>query len=290
LMDVIMPVMDGVEATRRIMEQSPCAVLMVTVSVGANASKVFQAMGYGALDAVDTPALGFGDPAVSSAPLLSKIATIGKLIGAPGRGGTEFFRKSSNTSGDSTDRLVAIGASAGGPAALAAVLKILPASFPAGIVIVQHVDAQFAAGLAEWLGGQTQIKVRLANPGDRPTNGVALVAGTSDHLVFTGSRTLGYTPNPRDYPYRPSVDAFFESVVKHWRNEVTGVLLTGMGRDGAAGLRGLRDAGHHTITQDKASCAVYGMPKAAAALNAAVEILSLEKIGPALLARIAKQA
>jgi two-component system response regulator WspF len=288
LMDLIMPVMDGVEATRRIMEESPCAVLIVTVSVGANVSKVYAAMGHGALDAVDTPALGFGDPRVSASPLLNKISTIGKLIGSdstansgdaarPGRGAA------------AAEQLVAIGSSAGGPAALAEVFRLLPADFPAAIVVVQHVDAQFAPGLAEWLNGQAKIKVRLAMSGDRPEPGVALVAGTADHLVFTDPSTLGYTPHPRDYAYRPSVDTFYESVIKHWRGAVEGVLLTGMGRDGAIGLKALRDAGHHTITQDKASCAVYGMPKAAAAINAAVEILPLDRIGPALLSRFTQK-
>jgi len=289
LMDLIMPVMDGVEATRLIMAQSPCAILIVTVSVGSNVGKVFQAMGHGALDAVDTPALGFGDPGVSAAPLLNKISTIGKLIGSHPRGRAGFPTQApGDGSTTAAEKLVAIGASAGGPAALAEVLRVLPVNFPAAIVIVQHVDVQFAPGLADWLGGQTPLKVRLACAGDRPLNGLALVAGTADHLVFSNARVLGYTPDPRDYAYRPSVDAFFESVVKHWRGEVEGVLLTGMGRDGAAGLRSLRDAGHHTITQDRATSAVYGMPKAAAALDAAVEILPLEKIGPALMNRFAR--
>ena len=289
LMDLIMPVMDGVEATRRIMAESPCAILVVTVSVGANVSKVYAAMGHGALDAVDTPALGFGDPRLSATPLLNKINTIGKLIG----GTTSTVVKAStgvrpSATAGSTERLVAIGSSAGGPAALADVLRVLPADFAAAIVIVQHVDVQFAPGLAEWLNGQTKINVRLAVAGDRPVNGVALVAGTADHLVFTDGTTLGYTPHPQDYVYRPSVDTFFESVVKYWRGAVEGVLLTGMGRDGATGLKGLRDAGHHTIAQDKASCAVYGMPKAAAAINAAVDVLPLDRIGPALLKRFSR--
>jgi chemotaxis response regulator CheB len=101
-------------------------------------------------------------------------------------------------------------------------------------------------------------------------------------LVFIKPGILGYTPIPRETAYRPSVDTFFHSVVQHWSGEVTGVLLTGMGRDGAAGLKALRDAGHHTIAQDQATSAVYGMPKAAATLGAAVEILPLGQIARAL--------
>jgi two-component system response regulator WspF len=109
-----------------------------------------------------------------------------------------------------------------------------------------------------------------------------LLASTADHLVLVSADTLGYTRDPVDAIYRPSVDVFFQSVVKHWRGKVAGVLLTGMGRDGAKGLKALREAGHHTIAQDRGTSTIYGMPKAAAALDAAVEILPLGQVGPAL--------
>jgi two-component system, chemotaxis family, response regulator WspF len=174
--------------------------------------------------------------------------------------------------------LVAIGASAGGPAVLSTLLKRLPKDFAGAVVIIQHMDAQMAAGMAEWLGQDSAIPVRLAREGDQPTPGVALVAGTSDHLVLKTATRLGYTPDPREYVYRPSVDAFFMSVGRLWQGPAIGVLLTGMGRDGAAGLKALRDRGCHTIAQDAASSAVYGMPKAAARLDAAVDILSIDRI------------
>jgi len=109
-----------------------------------------------------------------------------------------------------------------------------------------------------------------------------LVVGSDDHLVFKNTLKLGYIADPKENPYRPSVDVFFESAARLFRGVMTGVLLTGMGRDGARGLKILRDAGCHTIAQDKSTSAVYGMPKAAAALNAASEILALQKIGPRL--------
>jgi two-component system response regulator WspF len=180
------------------------------------------------------------------------------------------------------NRLVAIGASAGGPAALAKVLSDLPKDFPAAIVIIQHVDAQFSAGMADWLSHKSCLPVRVAKEGERPTIGSVLLAGTSDHLTLTAAGRLAYTPEPRDYVYRPSVDVFFHSVCQFWPFEAVGVLLTGMGRDGAMGLKALRDKGCHTIAQDKESSAVYGMPKFAAALKAAVEILAVEQIAPAL--------
>jgi two-component system response regulator WspF len=283
LMDLVMPEMDGVEATRRIMTQTPCAILLVTANAQTKVGKVFEAMGAGALDVVASPTAGEGALPAGTAELLTKIARIGMLIGAtaPGarrRADAPLFQ----TELASRQALVAIGASAGGPAALATVLGSLPTDFPTPIVVIQHVDAQFAPGLADWLNDQTPLSVRLAESGDQPLPGVVLVAGTGDHLAFTGPTSLGYTPHPSDYAYRPSVDVFFESAARHWRGDILGVLLTGMGRDGARGLKTLRDKGCHTIAQDQATCAVYGMPKQAAALGAAAEILPLGQIGAAL--------
>ena len=165
---------------------------------------------------------------------------------------------------------------------MAAVLGGLPRDFPAAIVIVQHVDARFAPGLVDWLGHHSAMPVRLAVEGERIVPGQVLVAGTDDHLVFRGTDRLGYTPHPQDHAYRPSVDVMFTSARCHWGGRLVGVLLTGMGSDGARGLRDLREAGHHTIAQDRASSAVYGMPKAAAALGAAGEILPLDAIASRL--------
>jgi len=279
LMDLIMPRIDGVEATRQIMAHSPCAILVVTVSVTDNCSKVFEAMGAGALDAVNTPVLERPDSCKGAGDLLSKIETIRKLIGAPaaGRGNSQNTDPALVPEADA--RLIVIGASAGGPTALARILRYLPGNFRSPVIIVQHVDAQFAPALASWLDDQSPLRVRLALNGDCPSAGTILLAGGNQHLVFTSPRRLAHTADPKDCSYCPSVDVFFKSVVQHWGNEAIGVLLTGMGRDGAQGLQALRLAGSHTIAQDQASCAVYGMPKAAAQLEAASEILGVDQIG-----------
>jgi two-component system, chemotaxis family, response regulator WspF len=177
------------------------------------------------------------------------------------------------------NRLIAIGASAGGPAALSRIVSYLPAGFCTPIVVVQHVDSQFAQALANWLDDQTPLRVRVAQEGDRPSAGTILLAGGGQHLVFANSYCLAYTAEPIDSSYRPSVDVFFDSIRQHWQGDVLGMLLTGMGRDGTQGLLGLRQDGHYTIAQDEASSAVYGMPKAAADLGAATEVLSLDQIG-----------
>lgn len=185
--------------------------------------------------------------------------------------------------------LVVIGASAGGPAALTRILCDLAAPFPASIIIIQHVGAQFAEDMAQWLGHQSAIPVEIAKEGDWPSPGTALLAGRDDHLVFKSSFRVGYTAEPSETNYCPSVDVFFDSVVKYWRGDVIGVLLTGMGADGAEGLRRLRVRGATTIAQDQSSSVVYGMPKAAAELKAATEILPLSSIGHRLTTLVRRQ-
>jgi chemotaxis response regulator CheB len=218
----------------------------------------------------------------AAAQFLQKIDTLARLVG------TRRFIPTPEMFGDTwvigrRERLVAIGASAGGPAAIARVLEGLPRGFPAAVVIVQHVDERFAPGMAEWLSRTSPLPVRVAQEGERLVAGIALLSGTNDHLVLKSPDRLGYEREPKDHAYRPSVDVFFESVSAKWPGEAVGVLLTGMGRDGAKGLKTLRNKGYYTIAQDEATSAVYGMPKAAATLGAAVDVLPLERIAPRLI-------
>lgn len=282
LMDLVMPRLDGVEATRRIMAESPCAILVVTVDIHTHAERVYEAMGAGAIDAIDTPIMGRGDIRKASAPLLDKIERIGRIATDREPAKRIVAPAPATQDGEDASELVAIGVSAGGPAALATLLGALPRSFRASIVIVQHVDQAFAAGLAQWLGEQSALPVRVAIEGEKPQAGVVLIAATNDHLVLRPDGRLGYTREPALAPYRPSVDVFFQSLVRTWHGKAIGVLLTGMGRDGATGLKAMREHGHFTIAQDAATSAVYGMPKAAAALDAASAILPLGAIADAL--------
>ncbi len=281
LMDLIMPVMDGVEATRQIMSHCPCAILVVTSTVSGNAGKVFEAMGYGALDAINTPILGAGGGTEGGASLLAKITTIGKLIGKSSKKSFGISEPEKRSLNKRHLPLIAIGSSTGGPQALAKIISKWKADLPAAVAIVQHVDEQFSTGLAEWLNNQSPLPVAIATPGSYLEKGKILLAGTNDHLILRPNHTLAYTEEPRDNPYRPSVDAFFQSVAQYWPGKGVGVLLTGMGKDGAEGLKTLRGAGWHTIAQDRATSVVYGMPKAAADLQAAVEILPIDAISSA---------
>ena len=178
-------------------------------------------------------------------------------------------------------RLVAIGASAGGPASLAVLLKQLPASFNAAVVLVQHVDEVFAAGMAEWLASESKLPVRLARDGEPPIPGQILLAGTNNHIRLLRNGSLVYTAEPRSSSTgRPSTCFRERGELLAWRRRGRAADRHGPRR--RQGLKQMRERGFLTIAQDQASCAVCGMPKAAAAIDAAVQILSLEKIAPRL--------
>jgi two-component system response regulator WspF len=289
LMDLVMPRLDGVEATRRIMAAAPCPIVIVTASAREDSARVFEAMGAGALDVVQTPVLGVGS-AGGAKLLLAKVETIRRLVSpTPWKRGARRVEETTRFLAR-REWVVCVGCSAGGPAALAKLLGGLPVDFGAAVVIVQHVDVRFAAGLANWLAGYSRLPVRLVEEGDRPKAGTVLLAGRDHHLVFASPHRLGYTRAEKDAACRPSVDLLFKSAAEHCQGVAVGVLLTGMGRDGAAGLLAMRRRGFLTIAQDERSSAVFGMPKAAIELQAAAEILALDKIAPRLVNVFAQKA
>ncbi len=286
LMDLVMPGMNGAEATREIMRRCPCPILVVTATVAGNYALVCEALSHGAYDAVATPVLGDSPPAQAGAALLAKLAQVDRIrarlesplepsapVAPPTKRRPDDFRQ---------PPLVAIGASTGGPHALQTILAKWPADFPAAVVVAQHIGADFAASLASWLAESCKLTVRTAIDGDRPRAGLVLVAQTDDHLLMRPDGTLGYAKEPTGNPFRPSVDVLFQSLGRHWQRPSVAVLLSGIGRDGAQGLLDLRRAGWHTIAQDRSSSVVYGMPQAASELKAAAEVLAVGDIAAAV--------
>jgi two-component system, chemotaxis family, response regulator WspF len=288
---------NGVEIIRAVMQQSPCIILVMTDNLDRNIDKIYTAMSYGAIDAVNLPGLTTPEPEQFAPELLSKISKSRRVVKSLK---TSISANSKTISthkifsqaltqqpifrhtGTSTVPLIAIGSSTGGPKTLANILAKLPPNFRAAIAIVQHVDAQFSTSFIHWLNQQTALEVRAAVAGDRFQAGTVLVAGNNHHLYLKSDGRLDYKPDPQDYPYRPSVDVFFQSLAQYWQHPATAILLTGMGRDGAVGLHALREQGWQTIAQNEQSCAVFGMPKAATELNAAVEVLSPAAIAASL--------
>jgi chemotaxis response regulator CheB len=219
---------------------------------------------------------------VDGKELLVKIDQIAKITGIEKRSPVQPKARTGE-SGESRQAkgqyLLLLGSSTGGPQALVSVLQELPRDFPAAVVVVQHMDEQFTGGLAAWLNTQLELKVRVLRAGDRPQAGEVLIAATNDHVIMRANKSLGYSVEPKDNYYHPSVDVLFNSVARHWQGRCVGVVLTGMGRDGAEGLLSLRRCGHHTIAQDQKSSVVFGMPKAAIEAGAAKDILPVNEIG-----------
>ncbi len=279
LMDLIMPKMDGVEAIRLIMESHPCAILAVTASISSNLDKVYEAMGHGALDAIDTPTLASRDHYQGAEALLDKIISVERLLGAP-------CRVATGLTGLNTRPLALIGSSTGGPKALQEIVSNWPAEAPC-LVIAQHVDPAFAQGLSKWLSEAAERPVDLIDPGMEPEPSRILVARTDRHLVLDEDGRLNYQDEPHNSFYHPSIDVFFKSVSRRWSTPGVATILTGMGHDGAEGLWALKQAGWHTFAQDRDSCVVWGMPKAAVELGAVDQELPPIALAEAMIQNVA---
>jgi len=285
------------EVTRLVLETHTCGVVLVGGRPSSSSSAAYEAMGAGALDVLPLDARDLASLSarltrigrvltqnVPRAPTVNGIARPAASISAPGMiavKGAERPAADAVRSGH-RPRLVAIGASTGGPQAIHQLLASLPRPITCSIAIVQHIEGTFASGMTEWLSEGTGVRVKLATPGSELEPGTALLAGGDGHLVLTPSGTLAYADEPKDSIHRPSVDAFFKSLATHWPTPGVAVLLTGMGRDGAAGLHELRRHGWRTIAQDESTSVVFGMPKAAIQLGAAERTLPIGEVGPTI--------
>lgn len=238
---------------------------------------VFEALSAGALGHLPPPRLEADGELSGAARLLGRIQRLQALVLKPAA--VAPVPPPREVRGECP--IVALGASTGGPQALANVLAGLPQGLPAAVLIVQHIDGEFSAGLCEWLGGHSMLPVQLAQRGDLLQPGRVYVGANLGHLVLLPSQQLGYRAAQPDDLHVPAIDMLFASLAEHASGGAA-ALLSGMGSDGARGLLRLRQAGWHTIAQDQTSSAVFGMPRAAQELGAAVQILPLAAIGSAL--------
>jgi two-component system chemotaxis response regulator CheB len=293
-MDMMMPVMSGLAATEYIMAYQPTPILIVSASINrGELFKIYDALAAGAVDVLEKPT-GQELDGVWERGLLSAVKLVAKIkvITHP-RARLEPRRSALDASAHQhQERLsatafdvVAIGASTGGPGAIVEVLRRLPSHFQVPILVVLHMNEPFGSALADWLDGQLDRRVINPENGDSVASakGRVVVAPCGKHLVVREGRMF-LTLDQDRHSCRPSVDVLFESIAADYGASSAACLLTGMGRDGAFGLLKIRAAGGITIAQDEASSVIYGMPREAAILGAAIHVLPLRDIGPRLAA------
>jgi len=294
-LDMVLPVMTGLTATEQIMAYCPTPILIVSASTNrGELFKTYDALAAGALEVLDKPSAHDTDEDwaphfVSTVKLLARLkvithprARLGAL--ASRSSGAHLATPMERSSSDV--RVIALGASTGGPGALLEVLRGLPRGFPIPILITMHLATTFAGAFASWLDEQSPLRVTFARDGEPLPSvgeGRIVLAPPDAHLTVSNGR-LRNTNTPPRHSCRPSVDALFESLAVELGSSTAACLLTGMGRDGAAGLLSIRVAGGRTIAQDEASSVVFGMPREAIQLGAAERVLPLSKIAAALTA------
>ncbi|MBH9577202.1 protein-glutamate methylesterase/protein-glutamine glutaminase [Inhella proteolytica] len=299
VLDVEMPRMDGLSFLRQLMAEHPLPVVMCSTLTEAGAETTLQALAAGAVGFVTKPKLGLKNfledqdnglvPAVRAAKRASLKALVrfSAPTAAPSMPSSAAPVRAAPAMplAQTTDRVIAVGASTGGVQTFESLLCQLPRDMGAGIVLVQHMPAGFTASFAQRLARVSGLDVREAVDGERVLAGRVLIAPGGRHMQLRASGAQ-YQVEVRDGPlvnhHKPSVDVLFKSVAQVAGRNAIGVLLTGMGDDGARGLLEMRRAGAYTAAQDEASCVVYGMPKAAFELGAAVQVLDLEGIAAAI--------
>lgn len=287
--DLHMPRMNGLDLVREVMARHPMPILVLSVSVQADQEhNIFRMLEAGALDILAKPRGGleadFGVTAhdlITKIRILSGVKVIGRRRAAVDAAAVHATPPLPGLAG-SGPRIIGIGASTGGPQALEIVLGRLPADFPMPLLCVQHIAEGFMQGLVGWLAGCCRIPVRTAEEGAAPDRGIAYFPPDNRHLEIDDAGTFRCSSALPVSGHRPSVDIAFGSLARRYGAAAAGVLLTGMGQDGAQGMLDIARAGGLTIAQDEQSSVVFGMPKRAIELGAAKHVLPLEQIAPAL--------
>jgi len=293
-LDMMLPVMTGLAATEYIMAYCPTPIIIVSASTNrGELFRTYEALAAGALDVLEKPTGEESDDdwerkLVAAVKLVSRIKVITHPRARLGLSRLAPFSAPSNGKPMTPPerRLIAIGASTGGPSAVCSILRALPTHFPLPILLVIHIGRPFATGLAEWLDGESNLRVSYAKDGELvpgPGEPRVIMAPPDVHLTVAQGK-LRLVNDAERHSCKPSVDVLFESVARDYGNRSIACLLTGMGRDGAAGLLAIRRCGGMTIAQDEATSVVYGMPREAFLLGAAESVLPLDQVAPALMA------
>jgi two-component system, chemotaxis family, protein-glutamate methylesterase/glutaminase len=302
VLDIEMPRMDGITFLKKVMAEHPTPVVICSSLTEKGAVTTMQALASGAVEIITKPKIGLKDfllessdelvhairaAAQANVKNLLKAASLPIPVADKLDADVILPAADSSAMAKTTEHIIAIGASTGGTQALEAVLKALPRVSP-GIVIVQHMPEKFTALFAERLNGLCNIEVREAKNNDRVIPGLALIAPGGRHMLLKRSGAYYYVEvmdGALVNRHRPSVDVLFRSVARFAGKNATGIIMTGMGDDGARGLKEMLDAGASTIAQDEASCAVFGMPREAIKLGAAKKVMTLTEMPMAILGK-----
>ena len=298
-MDIEMPRMDGLTALRHIMMEAPRPVLMVSSLTTEGAEATLKALELGAVDFIPKQLSKVSlDIIKIETDLINKVKTVAKRKlrhisprTAARPAGAAHPVPMVKPSGTLVRDVVAIGVSTGGPPAVQKILSALPADFPAGIVIAQHMPPAFTGPFAKRLDGVCKINVKEAEPGDKLTPGWAFVAPGGKHLILDQKVSridLVITPNPTEALYKPSANVLVASVANAVGRRALGVILTGMGSDGMEGVKVLKEKGGRALAQSDATCVVYGMPKAIVDAGLADEIVDIDDMAGAILGNLYK--
>ncbi|AZR74219.1 chemotaxis response regulator protein-glutamate methylesterase [Anoxybacter fermentans] len=282
-LDIEMPKLNGFETLKEIMRISPKPVVMISHLTQEGATTTLNCLEAGAMDFIPKPSGSISLDFAQVAKDLTEKIKMAYYNFKPAK--VTLRSKSHRTiiptssfSGVRKDMVVAIGTSSGGPRALKEIIPLLPANFPAGIVIVQHMPPGFTRSLAERLNNESKIRVKEAEEGDRIEPGLALLAPGNYHLEIEAGGIVRLNQKPPLWGVRPCVDYMMETIAPLYGERVIGVILTGMGRDGANGMAAIKHYGGQTIAQDEETCLVYGMPRAVIERGLADYILPLHQI------------
>lgn len=283
-LDIEMPRMDGITFLKKLMKYYPLPIIIVSSLTQKGGKMALEALASGALEVISKPSAAYsvGDMSVQLADKIRAVARVNVKERLNSVHGSDPVKPAtlSRALTTSTNKIIAIGASTGGTEAIKTVLTGMPHSSP-GIVIVQHMPANFTTSFAERLDSLSQITVKEANDGDSVVNGHALLAPGNFHMLLKRSGARYYVQvkkGPLVHHQRPAADVLFRSVANYAGANAVGIILTGMGSDGAAGLLEMKQAGARTVAQDEKSCVVFGMPKEAIKLGAAEKVVSLGDI------------
>lgn len=282
-MDIKMPIMDGLTATREIMAERPTPILVMSVTIREEQQFAFTCLKRGALDFVPVdPEAG-----IVSSELISKVKTCSRIKVVTHPHGRKPAKERARPKKVERYEIVGIAVSTGGPVALQKVLSQLPERFPVPIVIVQHISEGFTASLAGWLCDQCKIKVVVAKNGDELKPDVVYLAPDGLHLVIDDEGKIKLLN--KDFPgcyHKPAADIMLKSIAEVYGPKAIGIIMTGMGKDGAAGIKAISEMGGFTMAQDEASSTIYGMNKVAIDEGSVAEVLPLEQIPRALVALV----